>query len=214
MKYRVKALAGKGEKYVGKNMQLTNASQAGKWTEEKAKNVAKAKSKSSDISMCYVVGGDTTLTAVYKDGNCQKPANAFSGCVGNKQKEKKEKKKDKTLAQAVLNEEELATSDDQDQEVLEQTMTTISDFLSLCDRAGDLLRMYSQKQAQEDALQEDLLHIIELTEGVNAAQGYQLYKDLKNCRKRRRVDKDSRKHHQALRRRFRKKHERNRPVHE
>lgn len=42
-KYRIRTLTnGGGEKYVGQNMQLTNASHAGKWTEKKAKKVAKA----------------------------------------------------------------------------------------------------------------------------------------------------------------------------
>ena len=94
------------------------------------------------------------------------------------------------FAPAAPSKEEFAASADQDRELLEQTMTTISDFLSLCDRAQSLLSTYSQKHAQEEALQEDLLHIIELTENVDAARGYQLYKDLRDCRKRRRVDKD------------------------
>jgi hypothetical protein len=210
MTYRVKALTKKGERYIGKNMQLTKASRAGEWPEEKAKNVAKARSKSSNISECRVMDGNRELIAVYKDGNCQKPVKASFDCTGNKQESSKMSREKqihpvseepdedrldfktfaKTFAPAAPSKKEFAASADQDRELLEQTMMTILDFLSLCDRAQNLLSTYSQKQAQEDALQEDLLHIIELTENVNAAQGYRLYKDLRDCRKRRRVDKD------------------------
>lgn len=209
-KYRIRALInGGGEKYVGQNLQLTDTSHAGKWTEKKAKKVAKARSQSSDIFECCIVDENTTLLAMYKDGKYQ-PANASFDCAENLF----HLDFDKAFAPATPSKEELdrldlanhvdldkfaptapskkefAASADQDQELLKQTMTTISDFLSLCDRAQNLLSTYSQKQAQEEALQEDLLHIIELTENVDAARGYQLYKDLRDCRKRRRVDKD------------------------
>lgn len=236
-KYRIRALTnGGGEKYVGQNLQLTDTSHAGKWTEKKAKKVAKARSQSSDIFECCIIDENTTLFAMYKDGECQVPANAPFDCAENKQGGGKTSRKKQVhpepeepedsrfrldlnkftpaaprkkelepegsrfdlvdlvglnkFAPAAPSKEEFAASADQDRELLEQTMTTISDFLSLCDRAQSLLSTYSQKQAQEEALQEDLLHIIELTENVDAARGYQLYKDLRDCRKRRRVAKD------------------------
>ena len=206
-KYRIRALTnGGGEKYVGQNMQLTNASHAGEWTKKKVKNVAKARSQSSDIFECCIIDENTTLLAMYKDGKCQVPVNASFDCAENKQGGGKTSRKKQIhpepeepegsrldlnkFAPAAPSKEEFAASADQDRELLKQTMTTISDFLSLCDRAQSLLSTYSQKHAQEEALQEDLLHIIELTENVDAARGYQLYKDLRDCRKRRRVDKD------------------------
>ena len=220
----VKVVTSKGERYIGKSMQLTNASHAGKWTEKKAKNVAKARLKSSDIFECHIVNEGVVVSSMYKDGEYAE--NKQGGGKTSRKKQihpEPEEPEDSRLdlnkfapaaprkkeldpegshldlvdlvdldkfAPAAPSKEEFAASADQDRELLEQTMTTISDFLSLCDRAQSLLSTYSQKHAQEEALQEDLLHIIELTENVDAARGYQLYKDLRDCRKRRRVDKD------------------------
>ena len=214
----VKVLTSKGERYIGKSMQLTNASHAGKWTEKKAKNVAKARLKSSDIFECHIVNEGVVVSSMYKDGDCaenkqgggktsrkkqihpepEEPEDfrldldKFGPAAPSKELEPEGSRLDfDKFAPAALSKRRICSFCQSGSGTAEaDDDNNFPDFLSLCDKAQNLLSTYSQKQAQEEALQEDLLHIIELTANVDAARGYQLYKDLRDCRKRRRVAKD------------------------
>lgn len=184
MQYIIKAVTKGGEFFLNSKSQPAASSNAGQWSIDKARNVAKAKSMASDTKECQLISEDNIIAESYVNGrlkdtllNIQEKVKERNKEEENKETEGKKEKK-MTVSQVI---EKAQSHAEQDSALLSQTAEKVSQFLDLCDSVNDLLAAFSQKQSLEDGIQEDLLHMIEFSEGVNAPKGYRYYRCSRNA---------------------------------